>query len=129
DDRQGISARYDLWNTRPGLATDMAVGADGSVWHIGTAATGDGYRIYKWNTLTRDWDQASGNGGAYRITVAPDGTPWVATKNGSVFWHSPNVNEGGWNWVQNLCARDLSFGANGALWFVTCTPDEGAAGG
>jgi peptidoglycan hydrolase-like protein with peptidoglycan-binding domain len=130
DDGWAISARFDLWNSRPGLAKDLAIGANGSLWHIGTAATGDGFRIYKWNSFSRAWEEASGNGGAVRIAVASDGTPWVVTQNGSVWWHSANVSEGGWNNVQGFCAHDLSFGANGSLWFVTCTPDnDGPEGG
>src|SRR5262249_54148277 len=49
--------------------------------------------------------------------------------NGSVFWHDPNYNSGGWNYVPNICAKDLSAGANGSVWFVTCTPDNDGSGG
>jgi peptidoglycan hydrolase-like protein with peptidoglycan-binding domain len=130
DDTTAISARYDKWNTRPGLATDIAAGGDGSFWHIGTAATGDGFRIYKWSSFTRVWEEASGNGGAVRIAVAPDGTPWVTTSTGAVFNHSRNHQEGGWHHVPNLCALDIGIGGDGSVWFVTCNQDnEDVVGG
>jgi hypothetical protein len=47
-----------------------------------------------------------------------------------MFWHSANVAEGGWDHIPNICALDVGIGANGNVWFVTCTPDnDGPEGG
>jgi hypothetical protein len=57
----------------PGAATDVAAGANGSVWVVGTNPVPGGYGIYRWTG--RGW--AGVAGGAVTIAVGPDGSPWV----------------------------------------------------
>jgi len=49
----------------------------------------------------------------------------VVTNKGDVWAHDANHTQGTWNKIPNLCAKDLGFSADGSLWFVTCTPDNG----
>jgi len=53
------------WQLMPGLAKDIGIGADGSVWVIGTDPTPGGYGIYRWNGS--DWSRI--DGGATDISV------------------------------------------------------------
>ena len=69
------------WNRMPGAARDIAAGADGSVWIIGTDVRGDGFGIYRWND--RDWSRV--DGAARRIAVDRDGNPWVVNSKGNIF--------------------------------------------
>lgn len=61
------------WNSRPGAAVDIGVGANGSVWVIGTNRVAKGFGIYRWTG--RGWQNIPG--GAVRIAVDPRGIPWV----------------------------------------------------
>ncbi len=50
----------------PGLAKDIGIGANGSVWVIGTNALRGGYGIYQWTASNR----IAVPGGAMEITLA-----------------------------------------------------------
>jgi hypothetical protein len=83
----------------PGLARDLDVGADGSVWVIGWGATATtDTTIYKWNGTA--WIAV--DGAAIKIAVAPDGTPWALNSTGAIFHRINNV----WTQMPGL-ARDL----------------------
>ena len=71
------------WTTHPGSATDIAVGADGSVWVIGTNAVAGGYGIYDWNGSA--W--AAVAGGAVVIAVSPSGHPWIINSSDDIYTH------------------------------------------
>jgi hypothetical protein len=79
------------WVEMPGSANDICVGADGSVFIIGTNVRVGGYGIYKWNGSS--WIQYSSGAG---IKVAGDaqGNPWVITSDNTVFQWA------GSSWVQ-----------------------------
>jgi hypothetical protein len=94
---------------RPGTATDIAVGANGSVWLIGTNVVGDGYGIYHWNGSA--W--AAFSGGAVTVAVGPDGNPWVINSVHQIFHWS------GAGWVKYPgSATDIAVGANGSVWLI-----------
>jgi hypothetical protein len=69
------------WQLLPGAATDIGVGADGSVWVTGTNPLPGGFGIYRWDGS--NWNEYPG--GATQIAVGPDGTPWVVNDGGSIF--------------------------------------------
>jgi peptidoglycan hydrolase-like protein with peptidoglycan-binding domain len=133
DDAVAVSVNYDIWNTRPGLARDLAVGSDGSVWSIGTPSASGGFRIYRWAPPTLGsagmWVEASGDKGAVRIGVLANGTPWVLDNANALYWHAADPSQGGWERLPNICAKDIGVGADNSVWFVTCTPDTSGAGG
>lgn len=83
------------WQLYPGAAKDIAVTSNGTVWVIGTNATGGGYYIYYWNGTA--W--VSVEGGATRIAAAPagaitdNGQPWVVNSYQQILHRLPG---GGW---------------------------------
>lgn len=102
------------WQRLPGEATDISVGADGTIWAIGSDERDGGYGIYRFNGDS--WDRHSG--GALRIAVDPDGNPWVVNSDQDIFrWV-----DGDWNKVPGD-ATDIGIGADGSVW-VTGYDDE-----
>jgi hypothetical protein len=101
---------------RPGGATDIGVGANGSVWVIGTNPTGGGYGVYRWTGA--GW--AAMPGGAVRIAVDPRGNPWVVNSVHQIY-----------RWTGSAWARypgaavDVGVGANGAVWVIGTNPTAG----
>ena len=69
------------WTAYPGSAIDIGVGANGSVWVVGTNVVPGGYGIYQW-TGSR-W--AAVSGGAVAIAVGPDGSPWVISSTKQIY--------------------------------------------
>ncbi|BAU56196.1 tectonin domain-containing protein [Mucilaginibacter gotjawali] len=101
-----------LWDQLPGTATDIGIGADGSVFIIGTTTVSPtgGFNILKWNGS--DWDVMPQCAGV-RIAVSPQGIPWVVNKSNIVY-----ENTGGllWNPVPGIAANDIGIGADGSVY-------------
>jgi hypothetical protein len=98
------------WRKLTGSARDIGVGADGTVWAIGTIWTGaGGYNILKWNGSS--WITIPG--AAVRIDVDPSGTAWVVGATGNIY----RYNGSGWE-PKPGGARDIGIGANGTVWIV-----------
>ncbi len=98
----------------PGAGNDIAVGANGAAWLIGTNPLGGGnFGIYHWTGTT--WAQIPG--GAVTITVDPSGNPWVINSSHSIYhWN-------GSTWQQFPGGgTDISVGANGAIWLIGTNP-------
>ena len=109
-----------VWEGMPGLATDIAAGADGSIWVIGIVSVAGGYPIYKWNGS--NWTQISG--GAVRIAVEKDGSPWVVNDVGNVYRYNLQANS--WERKQTGTGRSVHTGAaSGAVWVVGREPIAG----
>ena len=70
------------WQLMPGRAIDIGIGANGSVWVIGTDtnAAGDG-NLYQLNGT--NWERFEGTG--TNIAVDQNGFPWVVNSSGVVF--------------------------------------------
>ncbi len=80
-----MNSHGDIWGPggkKPGRARDIGIGADGSVWIIGTdqPTPGNG-GVYHW--VGNTWRRVEGQGSA--IAVAPDGKPWVVHANGEIW--------------------------------------------
>jgi hypothetical protein len=103
----------------PGLAHDIAVGAAGSVWVIGSDARPGGFGIYQWNGA--GWNQV--DGAAVRIAVDPAGNPWVVNGNNQIF---RRVN-GAWEELPGL-AHDIGIGADGSVWVIGTDAQPGGFG-
>jgi hypothetical protein len=97
------------WKKLPGRAKDIGIGAEGSVYVIGTTPESGGYGIYKWNGA--DWTKI--NGGAVRITVDNTGTPWIVNSAGTIYKRNGNS----WS-VMPGSARDIGAGANGSVFVI-----------
>ena len=70
-----------MWIRRPSSARDIGIGADGSVWIIGTSGGSGGHGIYRWSGY--DWIQVHGS--ARQVSVDPYGIPWVAGSGGKIY--------------------------------------------
>ncbi len=105
------------WQKMPGTARDIGVGAEGSVWVIGTGQVGaSDFTIHRLNGTT--WNQLSG--GAVRIDVDPTGNAWVVNSSGQIYRWERNA----WNQVEGT-ASDIGIGSNGHVWIIGKTATEG----
>lgn len=98
------------WQRLLGHASDIGVGADGSVWAIGTDERGGGFGIYQW--LGSSWQRV--DGGAVRIDVGPDGVPWIVNDDQDIYRRQDGV----WQRMGGN-ARDIGIGADGSVWVTS----------
>ena len=100
------------WEQLPGLAFEIALGADGSAWCLGVGEmpSGGGYSIHRWNGS--DWDHI--DGAAVKLAADPDGHLWVLNRDHQVQWSSGS----GWTVLPGL-AREIAVGANGSAWCLS----------
>lgn len=98
-----------FWSQMPGAGTDIASGADGSLWVIGTNPVSGGGGIW---VYANPWVQPYGGGGK-RIAVDPSGQPWIVNSNHQIFCH----NMVGWVLIPGA-ANDIGVGANGEVWVI-----------
>jgi hypothetical protein len=111
----------DGWRPLPGLAREIALGADGSAWCLSAFdfAPG-GASIHVFNG--HDWDHV--DGAATKISVGPDGQPWIVNSAGQIFRRSGE----GWELMPGL-AREIACGADGSVWCLAAgeMPPGGAS--
>jgi hypothetical protein len=94
---------------RPGTATDISVGANGSVWAVGTASVAGGHPIYRWNGSK--WVTVAG--GAVAIAVDQHGNPWIVNSSHKISHWSAT------KWIAvSGTATSIAVGANGSVWAV-----------
>jgi len=98
------------WQLLPGSAQDIAIGANGSVYVIGTAPS-DG-NIYIWNGS--NWSIQSGLG--LRIAVDPQGNPWIRASDTTI-WRRTN---GVWSQMPGA-ALDITISHDGMPWVIGTT--------
>ncbi len=97
------------WTHIPGNATDVGVGAHGTVWITGTENSRFGHVIYRW----MEDRFARTDGQALRLDVGPWGTPWVANRGGDIY-----------RWVHKHWERlpggavDVGVGADGSVFII-----------
>ncbi|WP_138466155.1 tectonin domain-containing protein [Poseidonocella sp. HB161398] len=99
--------------------TDIAIGADGSVWVVGNDPRPGGFGIYRWNGRVMEDRGGAGTG----IAVGPDGLPWTVDDAGNIARLTPE----GWRAVPGQ-ARDIGIGADGSVWIIGCDRREGGYG-
>lgn len=101
-----------------GMATDIGIGADGSIWMVATGAeVNGGYPVCHWNGKT--WDSVQGT--AVRIAVDVAGSPWIVNSANTPF----HLENGAWSQLPGA-GLDIGVGANGAVWLVGVDNTEGA---
>jgi hypothetical protein len=109
-----------IWEQLSGTAKDIGIGANGSVWIVGTEPRFGGYAIYRWDG--RNWELVSDDG-AVRIDVDPQGNPWIVNDNGSIY------RRVGDRWEQLFgAAKDIGIGGEGSVWIVATNPVIGGYG-
>jgi hypothetical protein len=73
------------WELLPGLAREIAIGVDGTVWCLCAGATPSGdSSIHVWNGF--DWDHVPG--AAVKIAAGPPGTVWLVNSQHQIFCSS-----------------------------------------
>ncbi|NOY21929.1 MAG: hypothetical protein GXO70_00250 [Acidobacteria bacterium] len=98
------------WTHIPGKkAKDVGVGANGSVWIVGTSPVYGGYAIYRW----METKFIRVDGGAVRIDVDPNGMPWAVNNMNDIY---RRVNDH-WERMPGK-AVDIGIGANGSVWVI-----------
>ena len=92
-----------------GAATDLALGANGSLWALGTGIVPGGRAIFRWTGTS--WARVVG--GAVTIAVGPGNNPWTINSAHQIYrWN-------GTNWTRYPgAATDIAVGANGSVWTV-----------
>lgn len=109
--------RNGYWERLPGYATDIGIGADGSVWVVGVDERRGGNSLYTWvNGLWRKMD-----GAGVRIDVDRFGAPWVINEDEQIY----KLENGTWRRVPGK-AKDIGIGADGTVWVIGV--DERAGG-
>ena len=95
------------WRRIAGDASDIGIGADGTVWVLGKDPRPGGFGIYRWNGT--EWGRV--DGAAVRIDVGPEGNPWIVNDSHQIYRWTGN----GWQRLQGD-ARDIGVGADGTVW-------------
>jgi hypothetical protein len=85
----------DHWEQLFGAAKDIGIGADGSVWIIGTNPVSGGYGIYRWDG--ENWKGI--DGGAEQISVDRDGIPWVVNSSNHIYRKKRSFSDP-WQWLK-----------------------------
>lgn len=97
----------DDWKNIKGKAEDIAIGADGTVIISDTEE-----RLFKLNSTMTRFERTTGMGD--QLAVAPDGTPWVIRKDGSIFRCDDNPCT-----RLRRTARDIAIGPDGSVFMVS----------
>jgi hypothetical protein len=99
------------WAQVTGSASDIGIGANGSVFAVSTQVntiTG-GYAVIKWNGS--GWDTMPYSAGV-RIAVSPGGIPWVVNLSTLAYQYSGNL----WDQVPGVAAYDVTIGGDGSVY-------------
>lgn len=118
----------DEWEVMPGGASDIAAGADGSVYVIGADPIGsEGSSIWRWTGSM--WSRLPGEAAGTRIAVDPKGAPWVVNASGLIFRYNPDTSV--WTRLPAPTTRDertgvisefirtvseIAIGGDGSVW-------------
>ena len=101
--------------TSPQVCRRFVVGLF-TVFLLFTTAKAQDYEIFKWNEATGVWEK-NADGAASRISVGPDGSPWVVNSAGAIF-HLVNNS---WQLLPGK-AKDIGVGADGTVWVIGGDP-------
>lgn len=104
-----MSALEISWERMPGKGKDISVGADGSVFVVGS---GNGNEpVYRWNGAT--WENRGGL--AVLLAVGPKGDPWTVDKHSNM----AHFQDGQWvPIVTDGTITDVAVGTNGTVYVV-----------
>jgi peptidoglycan hydrolase-like protein with peptidoglycan-binding domain len=128
DDTVVASALYDSYTQMSGAAQDIGIGGNGDVWIIGTnvvAGTERGIWKFTGTKSAPAWATTVDLAGAVRISVDPNGFPWVVQSNGSIWRRNSNSPFSGFFQQVGGGANDIGVGANGEVWITGMNPVNG----
>lgn len=103
------------WNKLTGAGSDIGVGADGSVFVIGTDDLPGGNGIWKHQRGKNSWSRISSFRGGVRVSADPAGNPWMVDEFNQVWRWEPKDKE--FVLVQGA-ATDIAVGADGTVWII-----------
>jgi len=109
------------WRLLPGSAKDIGIGADGTVYVIGTNAVGGGFGIYKYVASSNSWQGI--DGGGVQIAVNPRGAPWVVNSANAIYRRVSNQ----WTLLTGA-AKDIGIGADGSVYVIGTNAVSGGFG-
>ncbi len=72
------------WQQLPGEAQDIGIGVDGSIYVVAPSEEGKSGSIYKWEEKDWKWNKITGSG--IKITVSPDGVPYIINHELKMFF-------------------------------------------
>ena len=98
-----------VWKRQEIKGRDISVGADGSVWVLGTEKTEKGYPVKRWTG--QGWEVLDQY--AVRIAVDPKGNPWVIQETGEIYFYK----DGKFKLIPSK-ARDISVGKEGTVYSI-----------
>jgi Tectonin domain len=108
------------WVRVPGKAVEIAIGASGQAWILGSGRADGGQEIFRRDA--KAWTRVPG--GATQIAVDPAGLPWVINSDGVIFqW----VNPAGWT-RRGKDGAALAIGADGSVFCLTKPTTESNGG-
>src|SRR5579859_7992415 len=126
------------WQSISGVAaSDIGVGADGSVWVLDTTPASGGHGIWLLTgtsgsgaSVVGTWRQV--DGAALAISVGPDGQPWVVNAAGSIFSRmrggaSNSYADGTWTSLAGA-ASDIGVGSDGSVFVIGTNATIGGFG-
>ena len=119
---------YHDWIRVPGEARDIGIGADGTVWVLGSNVYENvdfdffndaiDYDFGLWVLDEFGWLEYPGSG--IRLDVDPDGYPWVINSDHEIWRLTPY----GWQRIPGR-ANDIGIGADGSVWVLGTTERQG----
>jgi hypothetical protein len=95
-----------------GAAVDIGVGANGTVWVIGTNNTGGGKGIYRFMNRWPFWQNMPG--GALRVAVDPNGNAYVINS----FDHLFQWTGSSWNYISTATGKDVAVSSGGTIFVM-----------
>jgi hypothetical protein len=104
-----FAASPQSFTVRPGSASLISVGANGSVYAVGSNSVPGGHGLWRWNGS--GWNPFPG--GAIRVAVDPSGNPWIINSAEEIAHFSGGV----WTLFPGR-ATAISVGANGSVWVI-----------
>ena len=111
--------QHGRWERVHGRATDIGVGADGSVWVTGVNTRRGGHNIYGLDEY--GWFRIDGAG--VRIDVDPQGYPWIINDDDEIF----SFTATGWEKLPGK-GKDIGIGADGSVWVIGADERTGGYG-
>lgn len=143
DDQLAISTVYDTYPQINGVANDIGVASiSGDAWIISkTPAGGGNFTIQKLmpDLFGLKVFKTTNDGSAVRISVAPNGRPWVVGADGTIWRRTTLAHDTGtWELIPGPeasgsnpgCARDIavnSAAAEGVVWAIGCLAVSGGS--
>lgn len=107
------------WERIGGAASDIGIGADGSVWVVGIDSRRGGHSLYRLQNGL--WKKVDGSG--VRIDVDRNGNPWVINDDDQIY----RYDRGQWIRVPGE-AKDIGVGADGSVWIIGANERAGGYG-